>query len=296
MGRPAIAVKVWAPQDATKPCPMIVYVPSWGGRRDENQVMLAELAHNGFIVAAADDVSHDPPDPAVDAADEAVRKAPFRAFSAEDLAAFPDVSARRTKLGFEKLDRVVEALMRLPADALPATIDASRIGVVGFSFGGAVAATALARDPRIAAAINLDGWLIHTAAAPGVSRPLLALYAMPDFNPRRFWTSTANFFVTKLTLEDLRAALSLQRTSQIEVFLIAGVQHGDFSDAVYSADRWRRWRPWRTDVIRSERMREIVTAFVTPFLQQHVAGRATLGQRPSFIEVAPLEAFEARLQ
>ena len=57
----------------------------WGSR-SESDVLLSDIASTGFVVAATDDVSRDLPDPAADPADEAVRAAPFRAFSAQDLA------------------------------------------------------------------------------------------------------------------------------------------------------------------------------------------------------------------
>ena len=184
---PPIAVRIWAPHAAeiARRYPLILYVPGWGGSRGESDVLLSDIASAGFVMAAADDVSRDKPDPAADPADELVRTGEFKAFSPQDLAAFPEVSERRTRLGYNKLAKLVDALTQLPSNAVPSRIDFSRIGVLGFSFGGAVAAVTLARDPRVAAAGILDGWVAHTAAAAGVSRPLLALYVRSTCTHRR---------------------------------------------------------------------------------------------------------------
>ena len=211
--------------------------------------------------------------------------------------AFPEVSERRTKLGYDKVTRLIEALTRLPSQAIPSAIDFSRIGVVGFSFGGAVAATALARDPRVAAAVNLDGWVVDTPAATGVSRPLLALYATFDLRPLPAWVYPAKYYETALARDDFRTLLALSRSSAAEVHLIDGVQHVDFSDALYDADRWKQWRPWRRNAIRPDRMRIIVEAYLMPFLLQHVGGHPLAAHNPPvFAEVTSIDAIEGYLR
>jgi dienelactone hydrolase len=295
--RPPLAVRVWAPQAPGIACqyPLIIYVPGWGGNRGESDVLLSDIASAGFVVAAADDVSHDRPDPAADPADEVVRTGAFRAFSAQDLAAFPEMSERRTRLGYDKLAKLVDALTQLPSKAIACTIDVSRIGVVGFSFGGAVAAVTLARDPRVAAAVNLDGWVVDTPAAAGVSRPLLAIYAKLDLHPQP-WVSAPTYYVTELAREDFRALLKLSRSSDAVVRLIDGAEHDDFTDRRY-ANRWKRWRPWRPKIIGSDRMRTIVEAYLIPFLLRHVGGHPLTGpDHPVFSEVTSIEAIEGDLR
>jgi len=296
--RPPIEVRIWAPQAAgiARRYPLIIYVPGWGGTRGESDVLLSDIASAGFVVAAADDVSRDRPDPAADPADEVVRTGPFRAFSPQDLAAFPEMSERRTRLGYDKLAKLVDALTQLPSKAIPSTIDVSRIGVVGFSFGGAVAAVTLARDPRVTAAVNLDGWVVDTPAAAGVSRPLLALYARLDLHPSPAWVSAPTYYVTELAREDFRVLLALSRSSAAEVRLIDGAEHDDFTDARY-AGHWKRWRPWRPKIIRSDRMRTIIEAYLVPFLLRYVSGHPlTASDHPVFSEVTSIEAIEGDLR
>jgi dienelactone hydrolase len=296
--RPPMEVRIWSPQasDVARRYPLVIYVPGWGGSRGENDVLLSDIASAGFVVAATDDVSRDQPDPAADPADEAVRTGAFRAFSPQDIAAFPEMSERRTRLGYDKLAKLIDALTQLPSKAIPSTIDVSRIGVVGFSFGGAVAAVTLTRDPRVAAAVNLDGWVVDTPAAAGVPRPLLAIYAKLDLHPLPASVSAPKYYETVLIREDLRALLKLSRSSAAEVRLIDGAEHDDFTDARY-ADRWKRWRSWRREAVRPDRMRSIVDAYLIPFLLRHVGGHPLpRPDLPVFPEVTSIEAIEGDLR
>lgn len=296
--RPPMEVRIWSPQaaDVARRYPLIIYVPGWGGSRNESDVLLSDIASAGFVVAAADDVGRDRPDPATDPADEAVRTGPFRAFSPQDIAAFPEMSERRTRLGYDKLARLIDALTQLPSKAIPSTIDVSRIGVVGFSYGGAVAAVTLTRDPRVAAAVNLDGWVVDTPAAAGVPRPLLAIYAKLDFRPLPASVSAPNYYETELAREDFRTLLKLSRSSAAEVRLIDGAEHDDFADTRY-ANRWKRWRSWKREAIRPDRMRTIIEAYLVPFLLRYISGHPlTASDYPVFPEVTSIEAIEGDLR
>jgi dienelactone hydrolase len=295
---PPSEVWIWAPRAANvaRSYPLIIYVPGWGGSRGESDVLLSDIASAGFVVAATDDVSRDRSDPSADPADEAVRTGAFRAFSPQDLAAFPEMSERRTRLGCDKLVRLLDAMTPLASKTIPSTIDVSRIGVVGFSFGGAVAAVMLARDPRVSAAVNLDGWVVNTPAAAGVPRPLLAIYAKLDLHPLPASVSAPTYYETELAREDFRALLKLSRSSAAEVRLIDGAEHVDFTDARY-AGRWKRWRPWRPKIIPPDRMRTIVEAYLMPFLLRYVSGNSTRGpDHLVFPEVTSIETIEVDLR
>ncbi|MEE3851255.1 hypothetical protein VZC37_12980 [Gordonia sp. LSe1-13] len=65
-------------------------------------------------------------------------------------------------------------------DGLVRSIDLTRVGMFGHSLGGFTAAEAMSADPRIRAAVNLDGSLaiddqLGSAATRGLDRPLLLL-------------------------------------------------------------------------------------------------------------------------
>ena len=57
-------------------------------------------------------------------------------------------------------------------------VDLSRIGVFGHSFGGATGIMALDSDPRIRAAVVLDGWMVpvpESVIDRGAEKPILYL-------------------------------------------------------------------------------------------------------------------------
>jgi predicted dienelactone hydrolase len=62
----------------------------------------------------------------------------------------------------------------LPA-RLAGSLDLSRVGMFGWSLGGAASAQAMHDDPRIKAAINMDGRFWGALAQEGVNRPFLLL-------------------------------------------------------------------------------------------------------------------------
>ncbi|MGC2659857.1 MAG: hypothetical protein WA324_18010 [Bryobacteraceae bacterium] len=116
---------------------------------------------------------------------------------------------------------------------LAGSIDVSRIGIFGHSFGGAVAAEACLRSTALQAGINMDGWLFGQASAVGVPKPF---FFMLDCTPR-----PSNAVLDTLHGENRRTA---QRT--IEGFVevegslnrwggylaqAPGLEHMNFSDS-----------------------------------------------------------------
>lgn len=62
----------------------------------------------------------------------------------------------------------------LPA-GLAGSLDLFRVGMFGWSLGGAASAQAMHDDPRIKAAVNMDGTFWGPLAQEGVNRPFLLL-------------------------------------------------------------------------------------------------------------------------
>ena len=160
--------------------PVVIFSPSWTGRRNQNTVQAEELASHGFVVVGIDH--------------------PY----GTDLTIFPDGRTAHTTLGefmdgstdetFAAGERVVEEQLKIrvadvrfvldelerldrsdPDGLLTGRIDASNVGVFGHSFGGAVAAEACRDDPRCKAAVDFDGSIFGEAMTQGVGKPFMVL-------------------------------------------------------------------------------------------------------------------------
>ena len=101
-------------------------------------------------------------------------------------------------------------------------LDLSRIGMLGFSFGGAAAVEMAVRDPRIRAVIDQDGQLFGQARSTGTSRPVMFLHnagsAAPD-------TSELGGMVKGWTRD-----FTARSTGPVYDITIARTHHGHFSD------------------------------------------------------------------
>ncbi len=296
-----VAVHLWYPRhsqsaapDAPRPA-LVVYAPVWADKRTDNTAFTAALASQGFVVAAIDDIYNDPESLDASADDTRVRRT-LLDFSGEDgrrrmITAFD----RRLELSAAKVSSVLDALIA-NADRLPAAarFDPTRIGMAGASFGGATAVEAAARDTRIRAVLNLDGWLRGVAATRSLGVPLLnanstrgmpdaAVLNAPDANPNHKFLAERSRETMAILERELNAP-----SGAVDI-TIAGASHGDYNNELYDQRRWMQWRPWRRTLIAPERQRLIVDAYATAFFARHLVGQPAplLRQSPSpFPEVA----------
>ncbi len=98
--------------------------------------------------------------------------------SAESTRRFYSSASAELEKRTRDLLHVADSLPELRAGVLAdgkfaARINPEWVGVAGFSFGGAVAAEALRRDPRLRAGADLDGTLFGEAATAGAQQPFL---------------------------------------------------------------------------------------------------------------------------
>ncbi|MFF2807305.1 alpha/beta hydrolase family protein [Streptomyces sp. NPDC058000] len=180
------------------PGPVILYSPGGGDPRTLGTGLAEELAGRGAVVVTLDhpgDTSEVEFPVAGPGRPEKVRTTVFRRDPRKD----PGIFRTAIETRIADLRFVLDQLAVLAAGgnpdaagrALPVglgrAVDLRRVGVYGHSAGGTAAAQALYEDPRIGAAVNLEGFLDHPAPAPGrvgelfpvarhgVDRPLLLL-------------------------------------------------------------------------------------------------------------------------
>ena len=144
--------------------PVLLYHPGWGGRRTNNTVQAMELASHGFIVIGADDLL---PTPSLDLSSEA---------DAAKTLAWADRKVRSlADLMVALLDRLSRLDDTGELGRFAGRLDFQRIGMFGYSFGGAVAAEAALLDRRIRAVADLDGWLFGDVATTWIEQPFLII-------------------------------------------------------------------------------------------------------------------------
>jgi predicted dienelactone hydrolase len=246
--------------------PVLIYVASWGGRRNENTVLSEELASRGFVVAGLDDVVHDTPS--------------LRALAGPLDLTSDEAYQRSLTLGAEKVayeaQRASELLDRL---LLPATLarygladrlDRRRIGILGYSFGGAVARFAAKRDPRFRSTANLDGWLFPVGSETRATAIPYLLVASKDPPPQ--WAdlhSSDPVHRHSAMLDSADAEAQLREFAHEGYFVeIDGAEHMSFSDLpLYSLSM--RFKA-RVDPVHLSRL---VGTYVTAFFE------ATLNER-----------------
>lgn len=217
--------------------PVVVYVAGWGGERTDNTALGEELASHGFVVAAIGDLRFDGPPNS-------------RLAGPLDLSS-PQAYEATLRLAHEKMAfdvlRVSAVLDRLalldaadPAGRFTHRLDLARAGIVGYSFGGAVALEACRHDRRLRAAMNMDGWLFDAATGyrGGVPYFLVTdrapLPGPDDLNA----ADSAHRYASALTIADEARQREVLQLGGYEL-RVDGADHLSFADVPLYALRHR---------------------------------------------------------
>lgn len=216
--------------------PVVIYSPSWGGRRVENTVQAEELASHGYVVVGIDHPFATRSTTFPDGRTVTSTVGTWMDFSSEDamqktLANVElELSIRATDVRFV-LD-ILDDLNRFDSSGLfTGRLDTTRAGVFGSSFGGAVAAEACRLDPRFQAAIDYDGCLFGSAAREGVLRPLLVMSSEnPIRKPISSDASAEEKIRSRFLEEDIHSIDHTIKTFGGYLLAITGALHPNFSD------------------------------------------------------------------
>jgi predicted dienelactone hydrolase len=256
--------------------PVVLFSPSWTGRRDQNIVQMEELASHGFLVVGVDH--------------------PY----STAVTVFPDGRVAETELGdwmdyssdesFSDCVRTSEAQLRIRAadmrfvldelerldggdrdHLLTGRIDLARVGVFGHSFGGAVSAEVCLTDPRFKGGANLDGVYFGGPKTKSIGKPFLVFFDdTPTPTDAELATATGRVR-RELTFiaEDERCIR--QRLTESGGYLVSlnGARHMNFCDSpLYSPIR----RFTRAGPILPERAMEIINAYLVAFFRASLNG------------------------
>ena len=154
-----------------RPYPVLLFNPGWTGRRTQNTFLTEELASHGYIVAAIDHTYNSTPVAFPDGRLILGIRNPkieeYRGTTPEELESIGNRETDKHALD----DRfVLDELTRMnqqQGSLFHLTMDVTNAGALGHSMGGGASVQAWATDPRIRAALNLDGWTFGTQAASG---------------------------------------------------------------------------------------------------------------------------------
>ncbi|MEV4305345.1 lipase [Nonomuraea sp. NPDC049624] len=188
--------------------PVVLFGSGDGGPRTLGTTLVQDLASRGYLVVTVDHTYE--ADQVEFPGGRVVRALPLPAkLTPRVIAALLERHARArladmrfvldqvTALGQGRAIQGRAAGGEMPA-GLRGAPDLTRVGALGQSLGGSVAAQLVHDDPRVDAGVNLDGGYVGPVAATGVARPFLQLAAQThtrDNEPswKSFWRASTGW-------------------------------------------------------------------------------------------------------
>jgi dienelactone hydrolase len=254
--------------------PVILYSPSWQGSRNENVAYVEELASHGFVVVGIDhtygtDVTYLPDGRVIrsnlvnfiDCSSDLAYELTLKGVNSQLQIRVSDVRFVLQEMEwFDKKD---------PDGLFTGHLDLARVGVFGYSFGGAVAMEACKADSRFRAGVALDSLLFGRSANVGVEQPFLFL---TDDSPI---PKVADLQVTDGTkrrqaLVQLNCVQSMRRSIAEHGgywIIVRGTKHPNFSDGALFTPLKRRIGVGPIDASQATRMvNQCVLSFFKRFL------------------------------
>ena len=277
---PVTHVRTNAIQDAAPapgPFPVLVYNHGGGWTRFTSTFTTEELAGHGYIVAS---VGHNGfnktqflPDGSSVVADTLGFPEPTGDLYSDAIGSWDFLDEHVFPEWVADAAFVIDQLEALNAGDGPfaGRLDLDRIGMYGWSFGGATSIEMSAVDERIKAAIDHDGQLFGVAPTQGTTRPFMLMHGdvAADAPPFEDPDSIAayNEAIERLMAEvrDTDARLKSASTGDWYDVTIAGTNHGSFSDLVL-------FIPGASPNIEPARGYEIINALTVAFFDRYLKG------------------------
>ena len=234
-----------APVAADGPFPLLLYNHGGSWPRFTGTFIGEELASHGYVVAS---IGHDGFNQSTQRPDGSSTRA--------DALPFPEQAGDLRTTALESWDHlethhfpqwiadnlfalgIIEGLASDPGSVFVGAIDLDRIGALGWSFGGATSIQLVTQDPRIKAALDMDGQLFGDAHERGSSRPYMLMKSTSLEPPpadteeeRERNRQVLDELLAMVTdREDALIAASTGEGYRLE---IAGTTHGTFSDFLH---------------------------------------------------------------
>jgi predicted dienelactone hydrolase len=248
--------------------PLLLFNPSWNGRRNQDTFLLEDLASHGYLIASID---HPGNAARVQLADGQV----VRSTMAQALDTQPTPQAVlnvwNTELAVWTRDTRFVLTALTTSSAFAPFLDTSRIGAFGHSFGGATSLALLGQDPRVRCAINMDGWTF-AGLDHRTSQPVLMLYSAPPaaVNPHPETLPSDAYQSDQLERTDrMLVDANLARYGGSKGYVL-GSQHADFTDETLLSPIQRLTY---TGPIPPARMRQLTRSLVLNFFDHTLRDR-----------------------
>lgn len=251
---------------------VVLSAHGWGGFAEDNTALMEDLASHGFVGVAVGTpggfgTARLPDGREIDL------NGPLELSTDAATANTIAIGTVNTEARAADLLRALDTMAALdandPSGRFTGHLRTDRVGVVGFSFGGAVAASAARLDRRIAAVINLDGWLFGPAQEEGVAVPYLVFSDdTPLPNPEDVHSTdpAQRNWAVLMTRDWERMRRSFERYGG-DYLTLRAAAHADFSDESLVS-----WRPRRPGKIAPLRATEIERAYALAFFGHWLRG------------------------
>lgn len=246
--------------------PVLLYSPGSSEMRSDATALVENLASRGFVVLAVD---HTHESQLVEFPGGQLVPGTF-----VDTGPASNLRALRVRVADTRF--VLDQLARLDRHGpFAGRLDLSRIGMFGFSLGGATAAATMLADPHLKAGADLDGSLYGPVVQPGLRRPfLLMLSPIPASFKKRCGArcvhlSAFHFFRPFYShLRGPRLAVELQ-----------GSGHESFEDSVWIKSQLEPVDPaaakqFDVGTIKAPTAETSVSAYLTAFFNRYLLGTA----------------------
>ena len=279
---PVTHVRTNAIQDAAPapgPFPVLVYHHGGSWTRFTSTFTTEELASHGYVVVS---VGHN--------GFNKTQFLPGGASVVPDTLTFPEPSGdllADALAGWDFLDEhhftawVADAVFVVDQlDALNGSgrfagrLDLDRIGMYGWSFGGATSIEMSAIDERVKAAVDHDGQLFGSAPRVGTDKPFMLMHntelpeAPPSDDPAVAEGNARALEQLMAAVDSTSAAMRTASTGDWYDVSISGTNHGSFSDLVL-------FLPGSSPGIEPARGHEIINALTVAFFDRYLKGAET---------------------
>lgn len=270
------------------PFPVILFSHGFGTRRDDLTAHCEALASHGYVVVG---VGHthtsclvEFPDGRIAnsaACDAKIKKEGFTAVGNEQIATW----TADARFVLDKLEDLAGDRESLFYNAL----DQENIGMFGHSFGGATAIQICRHDPRVKAAVDLDGMLFGADYAAPVGKPIMFIIAGNSAKMMSQPIKAEDFALLGVKsgeeAEGQRARtmpafkkIVGDRPSDSYIFIVDGMSHMDFTDvALIEASRpFAFLFGGSNSSLNPFRANEIVNVYLVNFFNKYLRGQPSV--------------------